>query len=91
MIGLVGHGLDRLLARLEPLLGERSTWPGREALLAALNGVLGDYLAASNNRWRSPCACAGAAVSLPNEAQGAGRGDPAAPAASWSCCCTACA
>jgi hypothetical protein len=49
VVGLVGHGLDRLLARLEPLLGERSTWPGREALLAALNGVLGDYLVASNN------------------------------------------
>jgi pimeloyl-ACP methyl ester carboxylesterase len=49
VIGLVGHGLDRLLARLTPLLGERSTWPGREALLAALNGVLGDYLAASDN------------------------------------------
>jgi pimeloyl-ACP methyl ester carboxylesterase len=31
------------------LLGERSAWPGREPLLAALNGVLGDYLAASNN------------------------------------------
>jgi pimeloyl-ACP methyl ester carboxylesterase len=49
VIGLVGHGLDRLLARLTPLLGERSTWPGREALLAALNGVLGDYLAATAN------------------------------------------
>ena len=49
VIGLVGHGLDALLAQFEPLLGERSTWPGREALLAALNGVLGDYLAASNN------------------------------------------
>jgi pimeloyl-ACP methyl ester carboxylesterase len=49
VLGLVGHGLDKLLARLEPLLSEPSTWPGREALLAALNGVLGDYLAASNN------------------------------------------
>ena len=49
VIGLVGHGLDALLAQFEPLLGERSTWPGREPLLAALNGVLGDYLAASNN------------------------------------------
>jgi pimeloyl-ACP methyl ester carboxylesterase len=49
VIGLVGHGLDRLLARFEPLLAERSSWPGREALLAALNGVLGDYLAASIN------------------------------------------
>jgi len=49
VIGLVGHGLDRLLAQFEPLLVERSTWPGREPLLAALNGVLGDYLAASHN------------------------------------------
>jgi pimeloyl-ACP methyl ester carboxylesterase len=48
-LGLVGQGLDGLLARLEPMLGARSTWPGRETLLAALNGVLGDYLAASNN------------------------------------------
>jgi len=48
-IGLVGHGLDRLLARLNPLLGERSAWPGREAAQSALNGVLGDYLAASHN------------------------------------------
>jgi pimeloyl-ACP methyl ester carboxylesterase len=49
VLGLVAHGLDRLLARFEPLLAERSAWPGREALLAALNGVLGDYLAASHN------------------------------------------
>jgi pimeloyl-ACP methyl ester carboxylesterase len=49
VVRLVGFSLDRLLARLAPLLGERSTWPGREPLLAALNGVLGDYLAASNN------------------------------------------
>ncbi len=49
VVGVVGHGLDRLLARLDPLLGKRSTWPGREALLAVLNGVLGDYLEASRN------------------------------------------
>jgi hypothetical protein len=28
-VGLVGHGLDRLLAKLDPLLGARSSWPGR--------------------------------------------------------------
>ncbi len=49
VIRVVGHSLDALLARLEPVLGQRSTWPGREALLAALNGVLGDYLEASAN------------------------------------------
>ncbi len=46
---LMGTGLDSLLARLAPALGKRSHWPGREPVLSALNGVLGDYLAASNN------------------------------------------
>ncbi len=49
VVVVVGHGLDRVLARLDPLLGKRSTWTGREALLAVLNGVLGDYLEASAN------------------------------------------
>lgn len=67
VVGLVGHGLDKLLARLEPLLGERSTWPGREALLAALNGVLGDYLAASNNPLAITMALRRGGVALPGE------------------------
>ncbi|MFA9215849.1 MAG: esterase/lipase family protein [Sphingomonadaceae bacterium] len=46
---LVGGGLAGTLAKLQPLLGEQKSWAGREALLAALNGVLGDYLAASAN------------------------------------------
>jgi pimeloyl-ACP methyl ester carboxylesterase len=48
-VSLAGRGLDRLLARLAPVLRERGGSKGREAPLAALNGVLGDYLAASNN------------------------------------------
>jgi len=67
VIGLVGHGLDKLLARLEPLLGERSTWPGREALLAALNGVLGDYLAASSNPLAITMALRRGGIALPGE------------------------
>jgi pimeloyl-ACP methyl ester carboxylesterase len=46
---LVGFGLDATLAQLAPLLKSRATSPRREAVLAALNGVLGDYLVASNN------------------------------------------
>jgi len=46
---LVGGGLDAVLARLVPLFGERNSTPEREAVLAALNGVLGDYLEASEN------------------------------------------
>jgi len=47
--GLVGSGIDALLSPLIPLLGERHSPPGREAVLAALNGVMGDYLAATEN------------------------------------------
>jgi len=46
---LVGGGVDALLGLVEPALGERSSSPGREAVHAALNGVLGDYLVASGN------------------------------------------
>ena len=48
---LVGGGIDALLAQLLPLLDREpaATSGPREAVLAALNGVLGDHLAASNN------------------------------------------
>ena len=50
---LVGEGIDAALARLAPvvapLLGEGPPSRRREALVAALNGVLGDHLAASGN------------------------------------------
>jgi len=47
--GLVGGGIDAVLARLLPMLDEARPSRGREAVLAALNGVLGDYLAATGN------------------------------------------
>jgi hypothetical protein len=46
---LVGGGIDAALGRLVPLFGEKHSSPEREAVLAALNGVLGDHLEASNN------------------------------------------
>jgi pimeloyl-ACP methyl ester carboxylesterase len=46
---LVGGGVDALLSLLKPTLQERQSSPGREAVHAALNGVLGDYLEASGN------------------------------------------
>ena len=49
---LVGTRIDAALAAVAPLVaplvGERTPW-GREALVAALNGVLGDHLAESGN------------------------------------------
>lgn len=46
---VVGDGVDMALALLEPLLTQRSTRPGYEALLAALNGIMGDWLEARSN------------------------------------------
>jgi len=46
---LVGKGIDVAFAQLVPLFNPRETLPRREALLAALNGVLGDYLHSSGN------------------------------------------
>jgi len=41
---LVGASVDTALAQLGPLLGDSVPGAEREAVLAALNGVLGDYL-----------------------------------------------
>jgi pimeloyl-ACP methyl ester carboxylesterase len=49
LTGLVGHGLDRSLELLAPLLGETGDQPGRQRFWAALNGVLGDHLASTSN------------------------------------------
>ncbi|MDZ7921961.1 alpha/beta hydrolase [Rhodoferax sp.] len=50
---LVGSGAEALLGKLQPLLdaadAQAPNTPQREAVLAALNGVLGDRLAASGN------------------------------------------
>ena len=48
---LVGSGIDALLGQLLPLLEQepKASSGGREAVLSALNGVLGDHLAASAN------------------------------------------
>ena len=45
----VGATIDIALGRLAPLLGESVPGPERAAVLAALNGVIGDYLAETGN------------------------------------------
>lgn len=47
--GVVGGGMDALLPSLMPLQATGASTPEREAWLAALNGVMGDYLAATRN------------------------------------------
>jgi pimeloyl-ACP methyl ester carboxylesterase len=60
---LVGGGVDVLLGQLGSVLGEgtsgtseapRTAGPAREAVLAALNGVLGDYLVETGNALAIP-------------------------------------
>ena len=46
---LVGGGVDALLGILAPLLADRPSSEEREAILAAINGIFGDYLVASGN------------------------------------------
>lgn len=49
VLGLVGVGIDALLSKLSLIIDDKESSPGREAVLAALNGVLGDYLAKKKN------------------------------------------
>ncbi|MDH3743665.1 MAG: GPI inositol-deacylase [Acidobacteriota bacterium] len=54
---LVGKGVDAVLGWLQPLLESDDAklgTPAREALLAALNGVMGDRLVASSNPFAIP-------------------------------------
>ena len=46
---LVGSGIDALLDKLSLIIEEKESSPAREAVLAALNGVLGDHLVARKN------------------------------------------
>lgn len=45
----IGGGIDAAVARLVPMFGDGTTSTEREAVLAALNGVLGDHLQYSAN------------------------------------------
>jgi len=66
---LVGGGLDAILAQLTPTLAGRTSSPEREAVLATLNGVLGDYLVASANPLAIPMSLRRNGRSLVLEAQ----------------------
>ena len=52
----LGGGIDSMLEPLIPRLGERHS--DREAVLAALNGVMGDYLVRPTTLSPFPCASA---------------------------------
>jgi len=47
--GLVGFGIDTALAGINRLPVSGGRWPGREAVVSALNGLVGDHLVVSGN------------------------------------------
>lgn len=65
-----GATADTLLAKLIPLFGERQSTPEREAVQAALNGVLGDYLKSTGNPLAIPMRlrCSGRPLALTSAA-----------------------
>jgi pimeloyl-ACP methyl ester carboxylesterase len=48
-VHLIGRGIDASLAPVVELMPEGAAGPRRDALLAAINGVYGDYLARTSN------------------------------------------
>lgn len=61
---LVARSVDVLLERLGALIDEKHSSPEREALLAAINGVLGDHLAASRNPLAIPMSLRKSGIAL---------------------------
>jgi hypothetical protein len=53
---VVGGSVDALLGLITPALREGESGPAREAVVAALNGVLGDHLEATHNPLATPMA-----------------------------------
>jgi hypothetical protein len=49
IVKLVGHGMDAVITPFVEMAGETQPSPQREAMLAAVNGILGDHLAATQN------------------------------------------
>jgi len=75
---LVGGGLDLALARLAPVLDRGVPSAQREAVLAALNGVLGDHLAESGNPLAIPMRLRRDGIALTPTRAGLKREIPAA-------------
>jgi len=74
----VGVGVDALLGVLAPLIAENRSSQEREAVVSALNGVLGDYLVASGNPLAIPMCfrTSGAALAIDRATLAAAFPDP---------------
>jgi pimeloyl-ACP methyl ester carboxylesterase len=75
-VRVVGGSIEALLGLLAPALGPDDPVPEREALIAALNGVLGDYLAATANPLATTMTLRRDGRALPLEAAALAAGIP---------------
>jgi len=73
---VVGGSIEALLGLIAPALASDDPIPEREALIAALNGVLGDYLAATANPLATPMALRRGGVTLTLEADALAKSLP---------------
>ncbi|MDH4059188.1 MAG: GPI inositol-deacylase [Aquincola sp.] len=73
---VVGGSIEALLGLIAPALAGDDPVPEREALIAALNGVLGDYLAATTNPLATPMALRRGGVTLTLEADALAKSLP---------------
>ena len=80
---LVGDGLDGLLAPFDSALASGEPSPRRDALVAALNGVLGDHLVRSGNPLAIPLQLRQNGQPLDAAALGPQRAAPRAAADPW--------
>ena len=66
----VGEVIDAALDQLDPFLGESEPGPQRDALVAALNGVLGDHLAKTENPLAIQMTLRSYGQAIPKDAEG---------------------
>ena len=75
---VAGGSLDALLGVVAPALGRYAEGGERDAIVSALNGVLGDYLLASGNPLALPMALRSGGAELPLEREALAAALPAA-------------
>lgn len=75
---VAGGSLDALLGLVAPALGSYAEGSERDAIVSALNGVLGDYLLASGNPLALPMELRRGATALPLERESLATAQPEA-------------
>jgi len=73
---MIGGAVDAALAQLAPVLGDSVPGPGRAAVVAAINGVIGDYLVETQNPLAIEMALCRGGQALPRDTAALARAVP---------------